>query len=912
MKTMKNRLSLPVVLTLALLASGCRGPEPTITIPRDQLGFDIGDDYQLASYAQLSEYWRKLDDESERLSLVEYGRTSEGRPMLMGVITSPENHRRLARYQEISRRLALAEGLTDEEARALAQEGRSVVWIDAGLHASEVANAQALTEMVYQMVSRTDPETLRFLDDVILLAAFSNPDGLDLVANWYMREQEPTKRSTGNLPVLYQKYIGHDNNRESLLMNMPESESIGRVLYHEWFPQIMYNQHQTGPAGAVLFIGQMRDPNNPNIDPLIAPSTELVSAAIHSRYVAEGMPGAVSRSMASYQNWWNGGVRSTAVFHNQIAIISEISGNPTPIDIAFLPRNLVARNDNPLPVQPQEWHFRQTIDYLVTAERAVLDVASKHREDFLFNAYVMGRNSIERGSRDTWTMTANKVAAVESRLAADGVRPVGRSGYPRKYYDALRDPALRDPRGYVLPSDQPDFLTATKFVNALIKNGVTVHRATQAFQVADNSYPAGSYVVKTAQAFRPHVLDNFEPQDYPNDFLYPGGPPIRPYDVTGYTLAYQMGVHFDRIFEGFDGPLERVEGFVETPAGEITGAGTAGHLLSHQVNDAFVAVNRLLAAGRDVYWLENAFEAGGKSYPAGTIYIPATASGVPELQALADEIGLNFDGVDVSPAGTALRLRPLRIGVVDRYGGSMPSGWVQWIFEQYGFPYEVIYPPTLDAGNLSAAFDVLIFEDGIVSDGQDGQGSASEIDPGSIPAEYGSRLGNVTEVRTIPQLRSFLADGGSIIAIGSSTSLAASLGAPVMSALVDAGGKALPPEKFYIPGTILQARVDVSHPLAYGMPATLDVFFDNNPLFRLRQGTGARPVAWFDSGAPLRSGWAWGQEHLAGAVAVADADVGKGKLVLLGPLVVFRAHPHATFKFLFNGVYYGSAERVAL
>ncbi len=909
---MKSRPSLPAVLTLVVFATGCRGTEPTITSPRDQLGFDIGADYQLASYTRLTEYWKKLDAESDRLSVVEYGRTSEGRPMLMGIITSPRNQKNLPRYQEISRRLALAEGLTDEEAHELGRAGKAVVWIDAGLHATEVANAQALTEMAYQMVSRTDPETLRFLDDVIFLAAFSNPDGLEHVANWYMREPEPTKRSTANLPDLYQKYIGHDNNRESLLMNMPESESIGRVLYHEWFPQIMYNQHQTGPAGAVLFIGQMRDPNNPNLDPLIAPSTELVSAAIHSRFVAEGKPGAGSRSMAPYQNWWNGGVRSTAIFHNQIAILSEISGNPTPMDIAFVPQILVANNDYPFPIQPQEWHFRQTIDYLITAERAVLDVASKHREDFLFNAYVMGRNSIERGSRDNWTMTANKVAAVESRLAADKVMPTGRAGYPVKYYRSLEDPALRDPRGYIIPSDQPDFLTSTKFVNALIKNGVTVDRATEAFQVAGRSYPAGSFVVKTAQAFRPDVLDNFEPQDYPNDFLYPGGPPIRPYDVTGYTLAYQMGVHFDRILEGFDGPFERVEGFAKAPAGEITGGGKAGYLLSHQVNDAFIAINRLLAAGEEVYWLQRPVQANGRSYPVGTIYIPASQSNPSLLQALASDVGLTFDGVDKAPTGDALRLRPRRIGVVDRYGGSSTSGWVQWMFEQYGFPYEVVYPPTLDAGGLSAKFDVLIFEDGMVPSGPGGQGFSSEVDPSSIPEEYRSRLGSITEGKTVPQLRRFLADGGNIIAIGSSTSLGATMGVPVTNALVDGAGRSLPSEKFYIPGAILQASVDNSNPLAYGIPDKLDIFFDNNPLFRLRQGAGANKVAWFDSGAVLRSGWAWGQEYLNGAVAVVDADVGRGKLLLLGPLVVFRAQPHATFKFLFNGVYYGGVERLAL
>jgi len=909
-----RRLSLIAgVLAAAALLSGATRAQAPITSPGAELGFNLGDDYQLANYTRLSAYWRKLAQESDRVSVVEYGKTSEGRPMLMAIVTSPANHRNLPHYKDISRRLALAEGLTDEQAHQLAAEGKAVVWIDAGLHATEVANAQALTKMLYQMANRNDAETMRILDDVIFLAAFANPDGLELVADWYMREKEPAKRSMAGLPVLYQKYIGHDNNRESLLMNMPESESIGRVLYREWFPEIMYNQHQSGPAGAVLFVGQMRDPSNPFLDPLMAPSMELVSAAIHTRFVAEGKPGATNRSFASYQNWWNGGVRSTACFHNQIGILSEISGSPTPIEIGFIPQNLVASNDNPFPVQPQIWHFRQTIEYLLTADRAILAVASEHRESFLFNIYRMGKNAIEKGSRDTWTMTAKKVAAVEAAMARDNVQG-GRGGYPLKYYESLRDPALRDARGYIIPSDQPDFLTATKFVNALIKNGVTVHRATGAFGAAGKSYPAGSYVVKTAQAFRPHVLDNFEPQDYPDDFAYPGGPPIRPYDVTGYTLAYQMGVQFDRVLDGFDGPFEKIDGMARPAPGKVTGAPRpAGYLLSHRTNDAFIAINRLLALGEGVYWLNTPVQAGNASYPAGTIYIPAKPSTAAALGKLAVEQGLDFVAVSSAPAGDGLRLKPLRIGVVDVYGGSMPSGWVQWLLTQYSFPFEVVYPPTLDAGDLNGTFDVLVFEDGIVGEPGRGEGRQPRVDPASVPAEYRARLGAITETQTIPQLRRFLDAGGTVLAIGTSTSLASTLGLPAANALVEEGStKPLPPEKFYAPGCILQVRVDTSQPLAYGLPEKLDIFYANNPLFRLQPGSGVRRVAWVDADNPVRSGWTWGVPHLRQAVAVAEAEVGKGKLLLFGPLVAFRAHPHGTFKFLFNGLYWGSAQAVRI
>jgi hypothetical protein len=939
-------------LFVCLLAFRSALPQTKITTPKEQFGFNLGDDYQLANYTQLVEYWKKLAQQSNRMRLFEIGKTAEGRTMWMAVITAPENHKNLDRYKEISRRLALAESLTDDQGRALAAEGKAVVWIDGGLHATEVLGAQQLMELVYQMVSRDDPETLRFLKDDILLAVCVNPDGLELVANWYMREPEPAKRSMTELPRLYQKYVGHDNNRDFYMSNQPETEAINRVFYHQWFPQIVYNHHQTGPAGTVLFAPPFRDPFNYYFDPLIPLGVDLVGAAMHSRFAAEGKPGATMRSGSSYSTWWNGGLRSTTYFHNMIGLLTESIGNPTPMEIPFLINRQLPKGDLPYPIAPQKWHFRQSIEYSITADRAVLDVASKHREDFLFNIYRMAKNSIERGSHDHWTMHPKVIAEVQAAMAkdrpqqaerrpADEVPPgdtapdasqSGRGGgfargQPMKYYEMLHDPAKRDPRGYIIPSDQPDFLTATKFVNALIKNGITIHRAAGSFEVAGKSYPTGSYVIKTAQAFRPHILDMFEPQDHPDDIPYPGGPPTPPYDNAGWTLAYQMGVVFDRILDGFDGPFEKIGSLARPPAGSVSStANTAGFLLSHQIDDAVIAVNRLLAGNEEVYWLRQPLIANGKSYLPGTIYISARPSTLPKLQNLAQEVGLNFEATTSSLTGELFKLRPLRIGLWDRYGGSIPSGWVRWLLEQYEFPFSVVYPPTLDAGNLASKFDVLIFVTGGIpgQEGRGGRGGGGDFEGRSpdldrIPPEFRDRVGNITAGKTIPQLRQFLQSGGTIISIGGSTNMGYYADLPIASALrerlPDGTERPLPREKFYIPGSILQVRVDNTDPLAYGIGEKLNVFFDNSPVFRLRPEAslkGVRPVAWFDSDSPLRSGWALGQKYLQDGVVVIDASVGKGKLFLFGPEITFRGQPHGSFKFLFNGIYYGGAEVVRL
>ncbi|MEO5822445.1 MAG: M14 metallopeptidase family protein [Vicinamibacteraceae bacterium] len=878
-----------------------------ITTPKAQFGFDIGADYQLATYRQLADYWRKLDAESDRLSLVDIGKTAEGRPQLMAIVTAPENHKKLGRYQEIVRRLTLAEGLTDAQARALAIEGKAVVWIDGGLHANEVLGAQQLIETSYRLVSGQDDETRRILRDVVILMVHANPDGHDLVAEWYLREPELRRRSMAGLPRLYQKYIGHDNNRDSYMSTQPESTNMNRVLYREWFPQILYNHHQTGPSGTVLFAPPFRDPFNYVFDPLVPLGIDLVGAAMHQRFVAENKPGATMRRGANYSTWWNGGLRTTAYYHNMIGLLTEAIGHPTPMEIPFVPSRAIASGDLPFPIAPQTWHFRQSIEYEVTANMAVLDVASRYRETFLYNAYLMGKRSIERGSTDTWTVTPRRIDRLRQRLGErdGGVSPATTMGgrlseVPASFASLLREPADRDPRGYILSAAQRDFPTAIKFANTLMKTGVTVHRATAGFTVNGQTYPAGSIVVKTAQAFRPHVLDMFEPQDHPHDVAYPGGPPIPPYDSAGWTLAFQMGLEFDRVLDAFDGPFERLTTFIEPKATVAPLANAAGYLLSAAENDAARTVNRLLAAGATV--------ARYPQHPAGpgTWFVEgAAATGV--VTRAAAELGVTVTPVAAKPAGDSVPIRKARIGLVDEYGGSIPSGWIRWLLEQYEFPFDVVFPPMLDAGSLNARYDVLIVADDLIP--EPGRRSAgSSLDAATVPEPYRSQMGRVTVERTVPALQAFLDGGGTIVAIGPSTSLAAHLRLPITSALVTrtaTGDRPLKQEEYYIPGSVLRVRVDQSQPLAWGMPAQADVYFDNSPVFRLGPEAAARgvtPIAWFDSAAPLRSGWAWGQHYLEGGVAIAEARVGKGRLVLCGPEITFRAQPHGTFKFLFNAL----------
>ena len=902
-------LFLLIVFTVVPTASAAE----RITPPKEHFGFNIGDDYCLANYQQLMKYWAKVDTESERVKVMSIGTTEEGRPQFMAIVTSPANHAKLSHYQDINRRMVLAEGVSEPMARQLAAEGKSVIWIDGGLHATEVLCPQMLIETLYQLASADDTETLRILDDVIILLVHANPDGMDLVSDWYMREKDPKKRSTAGVPRLYQKYIGHDNNRDFFGHTQAETKNMNRVMYHEWFPHVVFNHHQTGPPGTILFCPPFRDPFNYNVDPLVINGIDRVGAAIMERFLQENKPGATTRSGARYSGWWNGGLRTTSTFHNMIGLLTETIGNPTPMTIPYNPKLQLPRGDYLAPIAPQKWHFRQSVEYSVSSNKAVLDYASRHREKMLFNMWRMGMNSVEKGSRDSWTVTPKIVDAARAG-ASNAITLKGNTQFNR----AFRDPAQRDPRGYIIPANQPDFLTAIKFVNTLMGTGLKVHRATSDFAIKGKTYPAGSFVLKSAQAFRPHLLDMFEPQDHPNDFAYPDAPPTPPYDIAGWTLAYSMGVQVDRILDGFDGPFELLKGEVAPTPGKVQdGQGVVGFFVDARVNDAFRAVNRLHKSGESVARLM--VSAAGQ--PAGTFFIARKPSTDEVVRKLASELGTNFTAAMDTPS-LRVAVNPVRVALWDRYGGSMPSGWTRWLLERFEYPFQVVYPPELDKGGLKEKFDVLILVDGAIQrtgfagtkkggfGGGDGSGETN------IPAEYRNQRGSISTKATLPKLREFLEAGGTIVTIGSSTALANQLGLPVGNhlATVDGDGKERPlsREKFYVPGSLLRTRVNTTHPLAWGMPEEADVMFVGSPTFRVSlaaEAKGIQRVAWFDSKTPLRSGWAWGQEHLQGGVAIADAKVGQGHLVMCGPEILFRAQPHGTFKFLFNSIARAGAPR---
>ena len=574
-----------LLLCVLWWAAICRAAVPS---PREYLGFTPGDDRKLADTAQIFGYFQKLAASSDRIRVVEIGKSSLGKPTYIAFISDTANLKKLDRWREISRRLALGQA-AEAEARALAAEGRAIVWIDSGLHASEVAPAQHAPELAYRMLTGEDAETRAIRENVVLLQVpVINPDGLDWVAQWY-RQNLGTPYELAPLPWLYQKYAGHDNNRDWFMLNLAETRNVTRLLFQEWFPQIVYNQHQAPPFPARIFIPPYAEPLNPNIPAAVMEGINVIGMTMKERFARENKPGVLS--YWGFDGWWNGGLRSVPAFHNMHGILTETAGSTLATRRTYSLESLPERFGNGYPAREPTifyenpwrggaWGVREAIDYMLTADYAILTHAAMRRSDFLLKSWQMARASMEAGSRG-------------------------------------------NPYAYIVAPQQWDQPTSLEFLERLAASGVVVERARSAFQADGKSYPAGTFVLPAAQPFRPYLVDLVEPQKYPELRMGTTGPTKRPYDIAGWTLSMQMGVALDRVKDRFAADLEHVD---RMPAPEA-------HAPDHRENASFIETADRLARGEPVGWASDGtiLTGGGKAAyelrrPRVAIYQPWSAN----------------------------------------------------------------------------------------------------------------------------------------------------------------------------------------------------------------------------------------------------------------------------------------------
>lgn len=867
-------LSISILLAFSI-ADSALGQVPT---PADVIGFQPGADHHLADYDQIQSYFHTLDEASDRVILERIGTTTLGKPMLLAFISSEENLRNRERYREINRRLALAEGLTDAEAKRLADEGRATVWIDGGLHATELAPSMHTPLLAHWLATDESEEARSIRDNVILLLMPNmNPDGLDIVTNWY-RSNLGTPFETSPVPELYHHYVGHDNNRDAYMFTQVETKALANVLYHEWFPQIFYNHHQTGPFPGRIWVPPAIDPLNEHLDPLVVSSYSHIGQYMLKRFMKEGKPG-VTTAINYRVAWTAGFMHASPQFHNILGLFTETAlyEYATPHHYADDEIGETFSRGVPLPTRepsmhypvPWEggwWHIGDAVEYVMTGSKAVLDAAAELRNDYLYNTYHMGRRQIERGNE-----------------AEDG------------------------PFAYVIdPTKQHDPSAAVELMQVMRQGGVRVHRAERSFFTDGVEFSPGSYVIPP-QAFRPWVIDLMEPKRYPDRFDYPGGPPERPYDVTGYNLPDQLGVNVDRVIEPFEMPGPAIQQ-VDTPPGEIHGSGSRGHLFSRAQNASVLAANRLLETGARLYWITESVRTSGRDWPAGSFLVRRANDNT--LEELAAELGVDFHALE-EDLGNALReFRAPRVGIYQSYVSNMAEGWTRWVLDQYEFNLDVLHDEDIRSGALDR-FDIILFPD------QSAESILNGHAPLTMPEQYVGGVG----VEGAAALKRFVTNGGWLMAFHEAVDFATTMfGLPVRNSI-----DGVDPRRFYIPGSVIRFDPDNTDPLAYGMAEEGHALFwqhglvmnivppaseENSAQGEQRLERDIDVYARFPTEDILADGWEIGADrYLAGQPAAMRVPLGEGRVVLIGFRPDTRAQSRNAFKLLFNPLFAAAGGR---
>ncbi len=864
----------PAALAIALAAFGATEratqAQARITSPEQFFGFRMGADRKLVRWDKAVEYYRLLEKQSGgKLKVVDMGPTEMGNPFLLVVITSPANQARLEELRRMNLTLSDPRGVPEAEVDRIVAEGKAVVCQTMSMHANEVGGINMAPELTYDLVSCTDEETRRILDNVIYLEIPSfNPDGAIMIHDYYAKYLG-TEYEGGPLPWLYHKYIGHDNNRDALTMNMKESRYVGRLMFVDWKPQAYVDHHQMGAYGARIYVPPYAEPVRPLADPQVWREMQWYGAHIAYKEEEAGLSGVMNAGQ--YSGWGHFGFHWITPFHNIAGMLTESASVRVATPIFIHPSQLEggARDfetyqeqmNFPNPWPGGWWTLRDIVERQKVSAWATLDLAARNRETVLRNAYLKASRQTERGAK-------------------------GR------------------PAAYAMTARQHDPLTLNKLVNALLDHGIEVQQSPKGFAAPDGmTYPPGSFYVPLAQPKMGLIRYLLGETHYPDNehTRRQDGTPIRPYDMAQDVLAEFMGIRVDPLDEAVRGEFVKVAAPI-APAGTVAPQARLGYVLDGRLNDSFRAVNLLWDRGVTVRRVD---AANGALRP-GDWLVPAGSE--PVLAEAARLTGVDFRRLEADVAGGSHTTGRLRIGIYRRYrGGNMDEGWTRWLFEQWGFPFAEVYDAEIQQGDLNAKYDVLVFADDSTAaitgepaeggrGGGRGGGTFSSV-PNRTPPEYRSGIG----AKGVEAIRDFVQKGGRLVALGNATDFAITrLGLPIRNALA-----ALGPKEFFCPGSTLRVAFDTTHPLAYGMPPTGLVLFHYSPAFDIVAtdvNDRHQIVARYADRDVERSGWLNGEQHIAGRTAMAASSYGQGQVVLIGFRTQNRAQTHGTYKLLFNAL----------
>ncbi|MEQ9439059.1 MAG: M14 family metallopeptidase [Cyclobacteriaceae bacterium] len=844
----------------------------TIPPPEEIIGFEVGSDFHLATYEQSISYFEKLAEVSPLVEMRYAGKTSEGRDWQYVLISSPENLANLDRYVAISQQLAHPDSLSREEARQLAEEGKAIVDISGGLHASEVAGAQHIITLAYELLSRAEEKKYQnILDNVVLLLWPSlNPDGQDIIANWYL-SNVGTPYETAPTPWLYQKYVGHDNNRDAYMLNMLESRVVGRT-WREWEPSIIHVHHQSSPFPTRIWLPPFAEPIASQTPPIVAREVNMIGMAMAQELESEGMPGAVHMGKG-FDAWYPGYIDYLPAMQNIPSFWTETAlyryATPHFYTIRDFPEERAGFQVESLYSSPWKggwWRIGDAMRYMQTASIAVLDYAAKYKETLLFNKFQSGVNTIEKYKQEP-------------------------------------------PYAYIIPQKQRDPVRPVELLRRLAFNGIEISQMNQTMTFEGISYPEGTWVIPMDQEFAELARQVLDVQEYPDLRESPDGPLEQPYDAAGWTLPFQMEVNViaasSPLTEEFrsalvpvagtpldpeedgDTDLSKVDfvpgaGFntnavavgIQPLPGTLRGSGNT-LMLDPKENNTFRVLAEALKQGLEVVYLEQ------------TKMYGIQGASRSSMQQWVNDYAVN----GTLTSQTSETKVSARIAVYRPWTASMDMGWTRWLLDHFGLEYTSIRNSDFMAGNLNERFDVILMASerpGTIENG---------LQKGMAPPRYAGGLG----AQGSRNLDTFVKQGGTLVCLNQSSDFAINaLHLPVKD-----GVKELDRAKFFTGGSIMEVESNINHPVMAGMPESSSVFVFRSPVFSTLQGFQGEVLARYQAqGSPLRSGFLVGEEYLNGQAAALDVVHGEGHVLLFGYQPQWRGQPMGTYRTLFNALLY--------
>ena len=872
-----------VRIALAAIACSLCGLGPlaaqsagTIQPPSAFLGHQVGADGKLVRWDKMLEYFRQVDAASDRIEMRELGKSTEGNSFVAIEISAPDNLKKRDYYKGLQRRLYFQDGIPTEAQRdELFRAGKAVVVITCSMHATEIGATQMVLELVHRLATDDTPRMRAVLDNMILvLVPSANPDGQTMVVDWY-NKNAGTPFAASPLPYLYQKYVGHDNNRDMYMFTQVESRLVAGLLWHDWFPAVWLDEHQQGSQGARMFVMPATDPINPNVHPLIYRWNGILGQAQAAALEAAGKDGVIHNS--TYTNFWQGAFAWSGWWHNQVGMLTEVASvriaTPTeqrratlgatppaaaagdfqtqmrramdnPNEPLAAPRDVTPRTEYPRPWLGGRWTLRDIVDYELIATLALIETVADRRETLLRQIYEVNRVTIENGKKG-------------------------------------------DPAAILIRPDTPhDPQAAYRLVDRLQIAGVAVSRADAPFKADGKDYPAGTFVVPMTQAFARYAKDMLEKQTYPEVRRSPTSPPEPPYDVTAWSLGMLMGA--DAVFA--KAPLDpsvklTALASAPKPVGGVAGGGKR-FAFDYRGPQGAIAVNRLLKAGARVSLVQTSGTAGNSAR------IAVDGLSRSQMENVAAALGLQVS-TTADPAGaTSHRLKAPRIALYQPWTGSMDEGWTRWVLEQHEFPYTTLHNTDVKAGTLRDRFDVIILADQQANSIVNGNASTS------VRPEYRGGIGDAG----VEALRTFVAKGGTLVTLGGASDFAIEkFPLPVKNLKRD-----LTRDEHFAPGTIVRVEIDRSATIGAGMPASTMGFYVNNPFFGVTETFASQRVtvvARYPNTNILASGWLKGEGLMAGRAAVVSVDLNPGRIVLFGLRPQVRAQTQATFPLLFNALF---------